>query len=118
MRARAVDHRDPDPENRSALCGFGGDGAVVSLDDRVDDGQAQPGARAVESGVVGPGEPFEQAGRSSGSMPGPSSVTLSSAKGVPGPPRWQVIAVVTVTPGGVCTQALLSRLLTSWCSRA
>ncbi|CKQ42985.1 Uncharacterised protein [Mycobacterium tuberculosis] len=52
-------------------------------------------------------------GRISGSMSGPSSVTDNSTHGALGPVRWQVIPMVTVTPGWVCTQALVSRLLTS-----
>ena len=41
---RIFDHRKPHPKHRSAVGGFGGDRAVVGLDDRTHDGQAQPDA--------------------------------------------------------------------------
>src|ERR1700761_5648076 len=52
LEARAVGYlfayqRKPHPENGSALGGFGGNRAVMSLDDRTDDSQAQPVTRSV-----------------------------------------------------------------------
>jgi hypothetical protein len=51
---------------------------------------------------------------SSGGMPGPLSVTLSST--VPGSPP-AASAIVTVVPAGVCLAALLTRLVITWYSR-
>jgi hypothetical protein len=73
-------------------------------------------------------------GSSSGAMPGPSSVMLSSTRGPEGTtPRWidavpsagaasggavpGASATLTVEPAGVCLPALLSRLAITWCSR-
>ena len=43
-RDRIFDHWKPHPKDRSAIGGFGGNRAVMGLDDRTHDGQAQPDA--------------------------------------------------------------------------
>ena len=62
IRRRILDHRKPYPENRSAIGGFGGNRAVMGLDNRTHDGQTQPDARTVRSGGVRAGEPLKQSG--------------------------------------------------------
>lgn len=42
--SRIFDHWKPYPKDRSAIGGFGGNRAVMGLDDRTHDGQAEPDA--------------------------------------------------------------------------
>ena len=94
------------------------DRAVVGLDHRRDDGQAEAGAAA----RGGPGARTRlvsaRVKRSktwsaiSGGMPGPLSVTVISACAVA-----HADPASTWVPGGVWVRALASRLATTWCSR-
>src|SRR5689334_15009388 len=57
------DQRQPYPKNGAALGGLGRDRTMVCLDDRTDDSQTKPVARAVGSRFVRANEPLEQPGQ-------------------------------------------------------
>ena len=91
------------------------DPTIVRLDHRGHDGQAEAGAAGrPRAGGVAAGEPFEEPGCSVSGMPGPLSVTVTTARRR----RRRRAGVTTVVPGGVCVRALASRLASTWCSRA
>ena len=77
--------------------------------DRLDQGEAEPGAAGAGAGGVATGEPLERAGGELGGEAGPSSCTVK--------PSAEPVTVMVV-PAGVYLPALASRLVTTWCRRA